>query len=224
MSSALPEFILASASPTRARVLREAGVRFRVVVSDVDEDAAVEAEAARRAEAGEASLTPADTALILAQAKARAVAPQVSGAVVLGCDSVFELGGQVYGKPCTAEVARQRWALMRGASGVLHTGHWLVDTREDAGAPQAADGSGQAELGDTVSTTVHFAAVTEAESDAYIATGEPLLCAGAFTLDGRGAALVDGVEGDPHSVLGVSVQRTRALLAELGLSLTDFSA
>lgn len=204
-----PRLILASASPARARILEAAGIGFTVTVSDVDEDAV----AARHPEA-----TPEQTALLLAQAKARDVAArsESSGALVVGCDSVFELDGVPYGKPWEPEVAVERWMLQRGRTGVLHTGHWVVDTRGDSGDGQ------DAQAGGISSATVTFAPVEESQILAYVATGEPLQCAGAFTIDGRGAAFVESVEGDPNAVIGLSVSTLRTSLAELGVDLTAF--
>jgi septum formation protein len=197
--------VLASASPARYRTLGRAGVDPEVLVSGVDEDAALE-----EAEARYGALAPEDVALTLARAKCEAVvAAEDPDALVLGCDSVLELDGQVYGKPADAEVATQRWRLMRGGSGTLHTGHWVVDNR---------DGGGGATLGATASTVVHFADLSDAEIEAYVATGEPLHVAGAFTVDGIGGPYVTGVEGDYHSVVGVSLPLLRELLAELGVA------
>lgn len=200
------DLVLASASPGRLSTLRRAGVEPAVVVSTVDEDAVIARYDARAAE---------DIALVLARAKAEDVAEKVAthpelpgGALVLGCDSVLELDGAVYGKPADAEEARRRWRRMRGGSGVLHTGHWLVDTREHGGG---------ATLGTVAATTVHFARLSDAEIDAYVATGEPLRVAGAFTVDGLGGAFVTGVEGDYHSVVGVSLPLLRSLLTEVGV-------
>lgn len=196
--------VLASASPARRTALRRAGVEPTVHVSDVDE-AAVE-EAARQAY-GE--LAPADVALLLARAKAEAVATALPGDhLVLACDSVLELDGEALGKPRDAADAAARWRAMRGRSGVLHTGHWLVDDRDE--------GTGGV-LGSTASTTVHFGDVTDEDIEAYVASGEPLHVAGAFTLEGRGAPYVDGVEGDPGNVMGLSLPLLRRLLGELGL-------
>ncbi len=195
--------VLASASPGRLATLRRAGLDPVVLVSAVDEDAVVARYDAREA---------ADIALVLARAKAEDVAagPELpAGALVLGCDSVLELDGEVHGKPADAAEARSRWRRMRGGSGVLHTGHWLVDTRDP--------GSG-ATVGAVASTVVHFARLSDAEIDAYIATGEPLRVAGAFTVDGLGGPFVSGVEGDHHAVVGVSLPLLRSLLAEIGVS------
>ncbi len=204
----LVPLVLGSASPARLATLRGAGVRPRVVVSDVDEDLAV-AEATERY----GPLEPADVALLLARSKAEAVASTGgAGALVIGCDSVLELAGEVHGKPADAAEATERWRRMRGRSGVLHTGHWVVDDR-------AAGGGGT--LGATASTTVHFADLSDEEIDAYVATGEPLLVAGAFTVDGLGGAFVTGIEGDHHNVVGLSLPLLRELLAEVDVAWFD---
>ncbi len=174
------------------------------MVSDVDEEIVVR----------ESRVTaPQDVALVLARAKAEDVAPRDNlpdDAVVLGCDSVLELDGEVHGKPVDAAEAVARWRRMRGRSGVLHTGHWLVDERLDGGTGGA--------LGAVASTTVHFADVSDAEIDAYVATGEPLRVAGAFTVDGLGGAFVTGLEGDHHNVVGLSLPVLRVLLLDLGIA------
>ncbi|GAB3875662.1 Maf family protein [Terrabacter terrigena] len=199
--------VLASASPARLTTLRAAGIEPTVVISDVDEDLAV-AEATERY----GPLEPADIALLLARAKAEAVASGLdAGAVVIGCDSVLELDGEVHGKPADAAEAVSRWHRMRGRSGVLHTGHWLVDDR----------GPGGATLGATASTTVHFAKLSDEEVDAYVATGEPLTVAGAFTIDGLGGAFVTSVEGDHHNVVGLSLPLLRELLGDAGIGWFD---
>ena len=171
--------VLASASPARLATLRAAGVEPFVHVSHVDEDAALSA-----AETVHGPLAPADVALLLARAKAESVArARVEGdeveSRVLGCDSVLELDGEVHGKPADAEQATDRWRRMRGRSGVLHTGHWVVDDRD----PDEGGTSGS--LGATASTTVHFADLDDDEIAAYVATGEPMRVAGAFTLRSR---------------------------------------
>jgi septum formation protein len=202
--------VLASASPARLETLRRAGLDPQVVVSGVDESDV-------RAD------KPADVALELAQRKARAVArrlrsggaavpsagPPAAPGLVVGCDSVLELDGEALGKPGSADEAAARWRAMRGRSGVLHTGHCVVDT--------ASGGSDAA----TESTTVHFADVTDAEIEAYVATGEPLRVAGAFTIDGLGGAFVRRIEGDPHNVVGISLPLLRELLAGMGVSWPD---
>ena len=197
--------VLASASPARKRLLHAAGIEPSIMVSGVDEDTATAA-----AEQTYGPLAPEDLALVLARAKAEDVASQVDDALVVGCDSILELDGDGHGKPQTPEQAIERWQRMRGRTGVLHTGHWLIDTRED-------DGTG-ATLGATASTTVHFAAIDDDEIRAYVDTGEPLRVAGSFTLDGLGAPFVSGIEGDPSNVVGLSLPLLRELLAEVGIA------
>ncbi len=218
-----PELILASKSPARTKLLEEAGVPHRILVSDIDEDAV----AAAHPEA-----SPGETALLLARAKAEAVAalPGSAGALVLGCDSVFEFGGLALGKPYTPEVARERLAEMSGRAGILHTGHWLVD-RRGAGSPgqpadngQSADDGVAPGAGRLASAGVEFTPMSSEEIAAYVATGEPLHCAGSFTIDGLGGAFLARVDGDPHAVVGLSVSALRALLADAGVRLTDWWA
>jgi len=202
----VPRLVLASASPARRATLTAGGVEPFVIVSEVDEDAVVAHYGVDAAQ---------DIALVLARAKAEAVAASAElppDAVVVGCDSVLDLDGAVHGKPADAAQARARWRAMRGRSGVLHTGHWLVDCRDE--------GSG-ATIGAVASTVVHFADVTDTEIDAYVATGEPLAVAGGFTIDGRGGAFVRGVEGDHHNVVGLSLPLLRELLADVGVGWTD---
>jgi septum formation protein len=157
-----------------------------------------------------------DVALVLAKAKAEDVAARLDdfdelpdGALVLGCDSVLELDGEVHGKPADAAEAVARWKRMSGGRGVLHTGHWVVDARDDASGGT---------LGAVASTVVHFAQLDDDEIEAYVATGEPLTVAGAFTSDGFGGAFVSGIEGDHHNVVGVSLPLLRTLLRDLNIS------
>jgi len=200
--------VLASASPARRRLLLQAGVEPTVFVSDVDEEA-VEAEARERY----GDLGPADVALLLARAKAEAVAAELEGNhVVVGCDSILELDGAVHGKPQDAAEAVARWQTMRGRTGILHTGHWVVDDRDD--------GSGGT-LGASADTVVHFADLDDDEIEAYVATGEPLRVAGAFTIDGLGAPFVRGIEGDHTNVIGLSLPLLRELLRDIGVRWSD---
>ncbi|MDR6685963.1 septum formation protein [Arthrobacter sp. 1088] len=212
----MTRLILASQSPARTKLLREAGIQHDILVSDVDEDAV-------QAHYG---VTDAhDTALLLARAKAEAVAalPEAEGALVIGCDSVFEFDGESHGKPYTAEVARERMLRMSGSKGVLHTGHWLVDCREtaaDVDEDEPADGTG-ATVGSVSSAEVHFVDMTASDIDAYIATGEPLHCAGSFTIDGLGGAFIRKVDGDPHAVVGLSISTLRELLVHANVGITE---
>jgi septum formation protein len=206
--TARPSLVLASASPARLKTLRHAGVEPQVIVADVDEPAVVEQYAALNG----AALSAEEVALVLARAKAEVVAALTDDALVLGCDSVLELDGEVHGKPAGPAEATERWQRMRGREGVLHTGHWLVDTRADGSA---------ATIGAVASTVVRFADISDAEIAAYVATGEPLGVAGAFTLDGLGGPFVEGVDGDPHAVVGLSLPLLRRLVAEAGVSWPD---
>jgi len=231
----MPRLILASASGARRRVLMDAGVDPVVMVSRVDEEALTAALGA---------IAPAELALVLARAKAEdveqaiasgrstAAEPDVRGAVgrgasgrgasgrgavdrgaadpepvIVGCDSVFELEGVAYGKPLTPEVAIQRITGMSGRTGLLHTGHWVIhrDRR----------------LGRTTTTQVDFAQMSADEIAAYVASGEPLQVAGAFTLDGLAAPYVRGIVGDPSNVLGISLPTMRELVTHIGLSWQD---
>ncbi|MGA9748273.1 MAG: Maf family protein [Nocardioides sp.] len=201
MSTSHPgdRFVLASQSPARLATFRSAGIEPRVVVSGVDESQVTDTD-------------PATVALRLADLKAAAVVARVQPADtswVLGCDSVLELAGEALGKPDGADEARARWRAMRGRSGVLHTGHCLVEVTTSRRVLR------------TVGTTVHFAEVSDSEIDAYVASGEPLHVAGAFTVDGLGGAFVRGLEGDPHNVVGVSLPAVREMFAELGVRWTD---
>ncbi|SCE57631.1 septum formation protein [Streptomyces sp. DfronAA-171] len=190
--------VLASQSPARLGLLRQAGLDPEVIVSGVDEEAI-------------SAPTPGELALVLAEAKAAVVAARedAKGALVVGCDSVLDLDGVAYGKPADAEEAAARWKAMRGRTGVLRTGHCVIDT-----------GSG-ARASVTASTAVRFGTPDDAEIAAYVASGEPLYVAGAFTLDGRSAPFVDGIEGDHGNVLGLSLPTLRTLLRELGVGITE---
>ena len=188
--------VLASQSPARLATLRAAGREAEVVGSGGGESQVQSRDAANLAAA-------------LAQLKCRAVAAGVDDpdALVVGCDSVLAFEGEILGKPGDPDVARARWRRMRGRSGVLHTGHCVR--------------RGGREVVDSASTVVHFADVTDAEIDAYVATGEPLHVAGAFTIDGLGGAFVRGVEGDHHCVVGLSLPLLRDLVADLDVVWTD---
>lgn len=185
--------VLASQSPARLQTLRNAGIEPLVIVSGVDEDQL-------------SGLAPGDLALELARLKAAAVAPRPevpAGALVLGCDSVLDIDGEAYGKPGTAQEATRRWKAMRGRTAVLRTGHSLVDTATGKRAEA------------TASTLVQFADLDDDEIDAYVATGEPLHVAGAFTVDGLGGGFVTRIEGDHHNVVGVSLPLLRDLVRDL---------
>jgi septum formation protein len=190
----MTQIVLASQSPARLQTLRNAGIEPQVIVSGVDESVLD-------------GLPPRQLALGLAKLKAEAVAPQVGpDAVVIGCDSVLELDGEALGKPIDAEDAIKRWQSMRGRSGVLITGHAVV--RDDELVAAAAE------------TRVHFADLGDEEIEAYVATGEPLHVAGAFTVDSLGGPFVTSIEGDFHNVVGISLPLLRDLLGQLGIRWT----
>jgi len=191
--------VLASQSPARLQLLRQAGLSPEVLVSGFDESTV------------RAPRVP-ELVALLGTAKAQAVAKQMDDALVIGADSLLEFRGQPLGKPADADDARTRWLRMGGRSGVLHTGQAVLDVR---------DGQVAARDVGVTSTVVHFAKLSEAEIDAYLGTGEPLEVAGAFTLDGLGAAFVRRIEGDPSSVIGLSLPLLRTQLAKLGVVMTD---
>ncbi|HEV7650136.1 MAG TPA: Maf family nucleotide pyrophosphatase [Actinophytocola sp.] len=201
------QLVLASQSPARFQVLRAAGIESVQYVSGVDEDALAQSLP---------SASPEELVAALAEAKARRVAEAVAGehpdSVVIGCDSMLAHEGLLVGKPGTPDRARERWVMMGGGTGVLLTGHAVL--RVQGGRPgEFASGTAQ--------TTIRFGSPSPAEIDAYIATGEPMDVAGGFTLDGYGGWFVDGVDGDPSSVIGISLPLTRRLLLEIGVSIVD---
>jgi septum formation protein len=202
--------VLASASPARLSVLRAAGLSPEVEVSAVDEEALL---------AGLPGATPGEAVTALAAAKATAVARRVGGsrpdAVVIGCDSMLHAGGALVGKPGDVATARARWRELAGGTGELVTGHAVL---------RLADGEIDRVAEGHAVTTVRFGDPEPAELEAYLATGEPLAVAGAFTLDGLGGWFVEGVDGDPSNVIGISLPLTRRLLAGVGVRVTDLWA
>lgn len=196
----MTRLVLASTSPARLRLLRDGGIEPQTISPGVDEDALVAELTAR----GEIQSTR-DMVLALARAKAEAVASHTdaSDALILGCDSSLDLDGVALGKPHHPEVAKERWQSMRGRSGRLFSGHWLIDNR--AGRERQG-------LGAVSASVVHFANISDSEIDAYVATGEPLKVAGAFTIDGLGGAFLRGIEGDAHTVVGLSLVTLRKLV------------
>jgi septum formation protein len=195
--------ILASQSPARLATLRAAGLEPEQIVSGVDEDAFNAA-------------SPAELALQLAIAKAQTVAANVGAdALVIGCDSVLDFGGRALGKPADLDEARARWREMRGKDGVLVTGHCVVDTRG------GADPDDWKVALDVNPTMIRFTEATDEELEAYLASGEPLNVAGAFTLDGLGGWFVESIVGDPSNVVGISLPLLRRLLGEVGVSVPE---
>ena len=199
--------VLASASPARLSVLRAAGLDPVVEVSAVDEDALL---------AGLGGAPPGEAVVALAGAKATAVARRVGGrlpdAVVVGCDSMLHVDGALHGKPGDVATARSRWRALAGRTGDLVTGHAVL-VLVDGEIDRVAEGHAV--------TTVRFGRPDPVELEAYLATGEPLAVAGAFTLDGFGGWFVEGVDGDPSNVIGISLPLTRRLLAAVGVRVTD---
>ena len=201
------QLVLASASPARLGVLRTAGIDPVVEVSHVDEDALL---------AAHPGADPAHKVTLLAAAKAAAVAERVAGehpeAVVIGCDSMLLVDGELAGKPGDAETARRRWKAMAGRTGELLTGHAVL---------LLSGGAVMREQEGHAGTRVRFAEPTDAELEAYLGTGEPLNVAGAFTLDGFGGWFVEGIDGDPSNVIGISLPLVRRLLGEVGVGVVD---
>ncbi|WP_205876710.1 Maf family protein [Mycobacterium camsae] len=206
----MTRLVLASASSGRLKVLRQAGVEPLVRVSGVDEDGLIAALGPGAA--------PDEVVRNLARAKAEHVTAMLderdvtANCVVLGCDSMLYRDGQLCGKPESTDDARRQWRSMAGRSGQLHTGHCLIQLRDHGVVRMETE---------TSITTVHFGTPTDADLEAYLASGEPLRVAGAFTLDGLGGWFIDGVDGDPSTVIGVSLPLLRSLLARCGLSVAD---
>jgi septum formation protein len=193
----VPTFVLASASPARRRLLQNAGIEPVVRQSDFDESQIQLSD-------------PVPLVETLALRKAQTVANQLSDALVLGCDSVLSIGGEIHGKPANQEEAIARWQQMRGTVGVLYTGHALIDLSQDKTLVRCGI------------TKVYFADVSDHAIAAYVATREPLNCAGCFALEGRGGLFVEKLEGCHSNVIGLSLPLLRQMLGELGYDVTDF--
>lgn len=207
----MTRLILASTSPARLKVLRDAGIDPMTIAPEVDEDAVEESARAQGLITNTQQVVE-----VLARAKAEAVAalPESAGALILGCDSQLDFEGESLGKPHDPIVATERWKRLRGNTGVLYSGHWLIDNR----SPIA---SGPPATGLVSGTRVHFANISDSEIDAYVATGEPLKVAGAFTIDGLGGAFLTSIEGDAHTVIGISLSGLRELSLRLGVEYTS---
>ena len=193
----IPPFVLASASPARCRLLQSAGIELVVCPSDFDESQIQLSD-------------PESLVQTLAQRKAETVAAQFESALILGCDSVLLVNGEIHGKPSDPEQAIARWQKMRGHVGELYTGHALIDLTQHRTLVRAR------------MTRVYFAQVSDRQIEAYVATGEPLKCAGCFALEGRGGLFVEKLEGCHTNVIGLSLPLLRLLLEELGYDVTDF--
>lgn len=193
----LPSFVLASASPARYKLLNLVGIDPIVSKSDFDESQVQLADGRKLVET-------------LAAAKAKTVAKRFQASLILGCDSVLQVGKEIYGKPESPADAMTRWQKMRGQQGTLYTGHALIDQQQGL------------ELIDCGQTTVYFANVSDQTIAAYVATGEPLKCAGSFALEGRGGLFIERLEGCHSNVIGLSLPLLRSMLTQLGYDVTDF--
>ena len=194
-----PRIVLASASPSRERLLRSVGLNPEIRVSGVDEE-----------DSRYSDLSPKELVIALAIVKAHTVKNLIDfPAIIIGCDSTFEFDGRSLGKPITAEVARERARKLSGKSGLLHTGHCIIDTAKEI------------EFSDVASSKVYFAEMSDLEIDAYVATGEPLNVAGGFTLDGLSAPFISRIEGDPSNVIGLSLPLLRRAVVALGYNWFD---
>jgi len=196
----LPRIVLASASPSRSRLLKSAGINPEIIVSGVDEEDPQYNE-----------LLPRELVTALAIVKAHTVRKLVNfPAIIIGCDSTFEFEGKSLGKPLTKEVATARARSLSGKSGILYTGHCIIDTARDR------------ELTDVAATKVFFSQMSDTEISGYLATGEPLNVAGGFTLDGLSAPFISKIEGEASNVIGLSLPLLRAAVNKLGYNWFDF--
>lgn len=197
----MPSIILASASPSRKRLLEAAGIIPKIVVSNVyEEDFIYE------------SMAPREMVIALAILKAHTVREIISApGLIIACDSTFEFAGKSFGKPLTPDVARDRSRMLSGKSGLLHTGHCIIDTAREI------------EISDVATTKVTFSKLSELEIEDYVESGEPLTVAGGFTLDGLSSAFISSIEGDYTNVIGLSVPLLRKMTTQLGYSWHDIT-
>ena len=197
MKNNLPPFVLASASPARRKLLQMVGINPLVCQSNFDES--------------QITVTDCETLVnTLAQCKAETVKDRFGDALILGCDSVLTIGGKIYGKPESAEVAIARWQAMRGNTGLLYTGHALLDLRKRKQILRCGI------------TKVYFANISNRQIEEYVATGEPLKCAGSFALEGKGGLFIEKIEGCHSNVIGLSLPLLRQMLETLGYNATEF--
>jgi septum formation protein len=192
----MPKIVLASQSTSRRRLLEGAGINPTIIVSNVDEETDFFN-----------AMSPADMVIALAVTKAHTVREQIDyPALIIGCDSTFDVDGISFGKPGTPDIARERAKKISGRSGLLHTGHCIIDTAQGR------------EIADRVTTKVTFSELTDQEIEDYIASGEPLQVAGGFTLDGFGSPFIPVIEGDYTNVVGLSMPFLRSAMSQLGYS------
>ncbi len=197
VNNTLPDFVLASASPARLKLLRMVGIEPIVCKSDFDEDQIQLEEAT-------------ELVTTLAKYKAETIVPQFSDALILGCDSVLTVNDRIYGKPESPQIAIARWRGMCGSMGIIYTGHALIDLKQ------------QRQIIRCGITKVYFANISDRTIEAYIATGEPLQCAGSFALEGKGGMLVEKIEGCHSNVIGLSLPLLRQMLEDLGYNFSNF--
>lgn len=197
MPATVPSFVLASASPARRRLLETAGIYPTVCQSNFDESQIQLSDAV-------------ELVKTLAEKKAEVVKNRYQDVLILGCDSVLSFAGEIYGKPESAQVAIARWQAMRGNTGLLYTGHSLIDLRQNKKITRCA------------TTKVYFANISDRIIEDYIATGEPLKCAGSFALEGKGGLFIEKIEGCHSNVIGLSMPLLAEMINELGYSITAF--
>ena len=197
MKNNLPSFVLASASPARRKLLQMVGINPMVCQSGFDES--------------QITATDSETLVTtLAKCKAETVQDRFQDALILGCDSVLTIAGQIYGKPESPEVAIARWQQMRGNTGLLYTGHVLLDIRQ------------QKQVSRCGITKVYFANISDRQIEDYVATEEPLKCAGSFALEGKGGLFIEKIEGCHSNVIGLSLPLLHQMLEELGYNVSEF--
>ncbi len=197
MKNNIPSFVLASASPARRKLLQMVGINPLVCQSNFDES--------------QITVTDCETLVTtLAQCKAETVKDRFNDALILGCDSLLTIGGEIHGKPESAEIAIARWQSMRGQTGLLYTGHALLDLRQ------------QKQILRCGITKVYFANISDRQIKDYVATGEPLKCAGSFALEGKGGLFIEKIEGCHSNVIGLSLPLLNQMLEKLGYNVSDF--
>jgi septum formation protein len=193
----LPQFILASASPARQKLLEMAGIKVITIHSNFDESL-IQLD------------DPLDLVQTLAQKKAETVLSQFTNSLILGCDSVLALDGEIYGKPQSPQEAIARWHKMKGNTGYLYTGHALIDQTQNQQVIRCGI------------TKVYFAHLSDRQIEEYVNSGEPLACAGCFAIDGKGGLFIEKLEGCHSNVIGLSLPLLRQMLTHLNYHISDF--